>query len=259
METYNKAHNYEIANDKPNAIYYYHLSVLQGNDLALKKLEYLENDVIRYLQKYNNHELNIDFIELLSYWFGISPVVVIKNFDKPISSSSIYNNWTSIWFAKNAEQTQIDKDLRRFEPMYNKYKNYDPTYLYEYIGLIILYDQIPRNIYRNSPKAYETDSIAFTHASFLSSYIDYLPFHINIFIILAFSHQECLQSHKMCALFIEKIKEKFEKNYFEITNTLITLFQNHYDRIQLFGRIPERNKILNRQSTHQELVFMSSL
>ncbi len=259
METYNKARDYEIANDKPNAIYYYNLSILQGNDLGLKKLEYLEHNVLKYLKKYTNQEPNTDFIELLSYWFGTSPIVIVKKFTNQFSSSSISSNWTNVWFAKNAEQKKIDQDLKKFELMYDKYKDYEPTYLYEYVGLIILYDQIPRNIFRKTPKAYQTDSIAFTHANFLSKFIEHLPFHVNIFIVLAFCHQESLDAHKTCSSLIEKIKNKYSKNYFEITNTLIKIFQNHFDRIQLFGRIPERNAILNRPSTPEEKVYMLNL
>lgn len=259
MSTYDKARKYEINKDIANAIYYYHLAVLQGNDLGLKKLEYLENDIIRYLEKYNNRQINLDFVQLLCYWFNTKPNLIIRGFNKEFDSLSISSNWSHIWFAKNAEQTKIDENLKSFEELYDKYKNYDPTYLYEYVAMIILYDQIPRNIFRNTPKAYETDSIAFKYAKFLSNYMEYLPLHVNIFIILSFCHQESKDEHKRCVDLVQKIKDKYKRVNFEIVNTLYQIFQNHYDRIIMFGRIPERNNILNRQSTILEKVFMNNL
>lgn len=259
MSTYDKAHEYEIANNIPDAIYYYHLSVLQGNELGLKKLEYLENDPVRYLKKYHTDKINQDFINLICYWFDVKPIDVIRSFNKDIEPTTILSNWTNIWFAKNAEQTKIDKELKIFEKLYDKYKDYDPTYLYEYVAMIILYDQIPRNIFRKTPKAYETDHIAFKHAKFLSNYIDYMPFHVNIFIILSFCHQELKETHIECSKLIQIIKDKYVKKYFQIVNILSQIYQNHYDRILLFGRIPERNIILNRPSTEEEKVFINNL
>jgi len=50
--------------------------------------------------------------------------------------------------------------------------HFQPTNLLEKIGLIILYDQITRNIYRGSAKAYEHDSIARDIALELSHFND---------------------------------------------------------------------------------------
>jgi len=57
-------------------------------------------------------------------------------------------------FAKGETQQWIDK-----EKYHHHYKDYQPRYLYECIVMIVLYDQIPRNIFRNTRQAYETDHI----------------------------------------------------------------------------------------------------
>ncbi len=255
MSYFDKGKEYELNNDITNAKYYYNLAVLQGDSIGLKKLEYLDKDVIRYMKKYHSNPINTDFIHIINYWFGykFNGYKIIYDFCNEISSTKIQEYWINLWFAKN------DDELKMFEKYYDKYKSYDPTYLYEYIALIILYDQIPRNIFRNTPKAYETDNIAFKYASFLKDYIEFLPFHVCIFIILSYCHQESLDVHLTCKNMINIIKEKHISKYYNIFSTLYSLFENHYDRIKFFGRIPERNFILGRISTEKEIVYMKNL
>ncbi len=257
MEYYNIGQKKEINNQIDYAKFYYHLSVILGYDLGLKKLEYLENNVVKYLCKYHNKSFNEDFLHLIMYWFDIKVKNITTNFEKEMKPAHVSQCWINTWFAKNTNQIRVDNELKIFEEMYNKYKNYDPTYLYEYVALIILYDQIPRNIYRNTEKAYQTDSIAFKYAKFLSQFIDYLPLHVNIFVILSYCHQESVESHQECKLLIKKIVTKYSD--FEIIKSLESIFYNHYDRIMLFGRIPERNNILNRKSSEQENIYMNNL
>jgi len=259
MSYFNKGIEFETMNNKQEAIYYYNLAVLFGESLGLKKLEYLENDVIRYMKKYHNSEMNLDFINLLNYWFDFKFTGKVNHFYKEMDNKSIHEKWLSTWFAKNNEQIKIDNDLKQFEEFYEKYKNYDPTYLYEYVAMIILYDQLPRNIFRNTLKAYETDHIAFKYANMLAKYIDYLPFHISIFVILSHCHQENLDVHTKCKSLMDKLKTKYISSNNIIITTLYNLFNNHYDRVSLFGRIPERNNILSRKSTDKEIAYMKSL
>ena len=255
------AKEYETNKDITNAKFYYNLAILLGDTKSLKKLEYLDNDAIRYLKKYHSNPINTDFIHIINYWFGINfkNYSILDNFDKEMSPTIIHDKWLNIWFAKNDQQIKVDEELKMFEEYYDKYKNYDPTYLYEYIALIILYDQVPRNIFRNTPKAYETDNIAFKHASFLVDYIKYLPFHICIFIVLSHCHQESIDVHGKCKNILNVVKQKHLSIYHNIFTTLNALFENHYERIKIFGRIPERNSILGRISSEKEIVYMKNL
>ena len=41
--------------------------------------------------------------------------------------------------------------------------------------------------------------------------------------------------------------------------SLKQIARNHRDRVEAFGRIPERNKVLGRVSTEKELVFMRAV
>jgi uncharacterized protein (DUF924 family) len=260
MEYYTIAYNLEKENNE-NARYYYELAVLFEYNLALKHMEYLDKpNFISYLKKYNNSQTNSDFLEILSFWYNNMKIYKnTKALNVEMSSNELDELWTQIWFAKGETQTKVDNELKKFEYYYKKYKDYKPYYLYEYIALIILYDQIPRNIFRNSAKAYDTDNIAFNHAKYLIKFMEYIPYHLSIPIIMSYIHSESIEILNQTKDIIGNIQKKYYNNYNNIFSSLNGIFQNHYDRISLFGRIPERNKFLNRESTENELVYLQSI
>lgn len=57
---------------------------------------------------------------------------------------------------------------------------------------------------------------------------------------------------------MEFTKEKFY-NYNIVTSTLNNIFNNHNDRIMMFDRIPERNRILGRKSTDREITYLNAI
>ncbi len=260
MEFYDIAYKLEKENNE-NARYYYELAVLFEYKLALKHMEYLDKpNFISYLKKYNNSNINSDFLEIVSYWYNNMKIFKnTKQLNVEMSSNEMDELWTQIWFAKGVNQTKVDNELKKFEYYYKKYKDYKPYYLYEYIALIILYDQIPRNIFRNSAKAYETDNIAFNHAKYLMKFIEHIPFHLSIPIIISYIHSESSEILTDAKKIIEVVQKKYYNKYNNIFTSLNGIFQNHYDRISLFGRIPERNKFLDRLSTEKELVYLQSI
>ena len=52
---------------------------------------------------------------------------------------------------------ECDLDFKRFEYLLKDIENYKPDFLWQQLALIILLDQIPRNIYRGTPDAYKYD------------------------------------------------------------------------------------------------------
>ena len=177
---------------------------------------------------------------------------------KLLNSIDIYNQWTNVWFAKEEQQKKIDTYLLKYEPLIDKYKTYHPTNLIEAIALIILYDQIPRNIYRGTYKAYLYDHISnkLTH-NLLEKY-DNLPLNMKLTLIICLAHSENITDHYLIKEKLSSIK-KDKKCDYSIYQALYTITINHRDRIELFGRIPERNKILNRISTENELIYLNSI
>jgi len=202
-------------------------------------------------------DFNEDLIELLMFWFNQYKLTSIKSFYHDMGASKVNDLWTNIWFAKGETQQWMDTELEKYHHHYNTYKDYQPRYLYEYIAMIVLYDQIPRNIFRNTQQAYETDHIAFSLAQQLVEHMQYIPIQFNISIIMSFVHQESLQDLKKCRLLIDALENKYPQ--YNVLTNLNLIYKNHNDRIELFGRVPERNKFFNRPSTEQELIYLRNV
>jgi uncharacterized protein (DUF924 family) len=200
------------------------------------------------------YELNILF-----FWFGTKP---FQNFDP----DKLVGVWNNIWFVKGKEQANYDNILKkRFEEYFNveKYKpNYDNYY--SLMAHLILYDQISRNIFRGSYKAYEFDHLSQKIVEYiLDKYSPESMFKMNIQCIIQFMlcmcHTEDKDVHTKLGNFIKNFNECFERKYYKICKALSTIVDNHSTRIFMFGRLPERNIILGRKTTKQEKVFLDEL
>jgi uncharacterized protein (DUF924 family) len=196
---------------------------------------------------------DINLLELLNYWY-LSDQCISNN----LTSLDFCNIWLNKWFCKGNKQKIIDDYLKKYDNMIDKYVSYEPKNLFETIGIIILYDQITRNIYRKTAKAYLYDNIALKYAKLLLNDFDNLFFGFQLTITLCLIHSENINDLYIAKQLITKIKNNKYCDY-RLYNSLRSIFNNHYDRILLFGRIPERNKFLHRISTHNETVYLNNI
>ena len=112
---------------------------------------------------------------------------------------------------------------------------------------IIVLDQFSRNIFRDTPQAFEADSIALALAqeAISNGSLQQLPPQQTAFMLMPFMHSESLMIHQQAITLFEQYAP--DNLAFEI---------KHMDIIQQFGRYPHRNDILKRQSTADELAFL---
>jgi uncharacterized protein (DUF924 family) len=114
---------------------------------------------------------------------------------------------------------------------------------------IILLDQFSRNIYRGKPGAFANDLAALVLAqeAIRKGFHSKLETFKRSFIYMPFMHSESLIIHKKAVrLFNEPgLEDNFD---YEI---------KHKKIIERFGRYPHRNEILGRESTAEEIEFLS--
>ena len=118
------------------------------------------------------------------------------------------------------------------------------------LALILLLDQMTRNIYRNTPKAFSGDEIAC--ALSLRSLADgFLETEKNErkrqFFLMPMMHSEDLEIQKQSLPLFKTLTSENTYNY----------AIRHHDIIERFGRFPHRNHILNRPSSDEELAFLT--
>lgn len=114
---------------------------------------------------------------------------------------------------------------------------------------IIILDQFSRNMFRDTPKAFASDTLALVLAQeAISVKADKaLSPTLRSFLYMPFMHSESALIHVEA----EKLYKKngIEANYeFEL---------KHKNIIDKFGRYPHRNEILGRESTEEEIEFLT--
>jgi uncharacterized protein (DUF924 family) len=118
------------------------------------------------------------------------------------------------------------------------------------LGLVILLDQVSRNINRGSPLAFAADAKALilAKASVGKSFHRMLPPPLAMWLVMPFEHAEDIDAqHRAVALF--GTMGLHEMVYYA---------QLHLDIIARFGRFPHRNPVLGRKSTEAEIAFLQA-
>jgi uncharacterized protein (DUF924 family) len=114
---------------------------------------------------------------------------------------------------------------------------------------IIVLDQFSRNMYRGNKLAFATDPLALALAQEAVANGDDLKLSMEqrVFIYMPYMHSESKLIHSIAERIFHKNAPK--SNYeFELRHKTI---------IDRFGRYPHRNEILGRQSTKEELIFLT--
>ncbi len=112
---------------------------------------------------------------------------------------------------------------------------------------IVLYDQITRNIFRGTARAYRYDPRARALVQPLlppAVEFDTLPFCYKLTCCICLVHSENLTDHALIADHLLPNIRRDARCDPSLLDTLLGVCANHRDRVQLFGRIPERNKYL---------------
>jgi uncharacterized protein (DUF924 family) len=120
------------------------------------------------------------------------------------------------------------------------------------LAQVMLLDQVPRNIFRSTPRAFASDHLALAAANrALDRGFDRLvPDAWRLFFYLPFEHSELLADQQQgldLMLAIPPVPGRTGDG---------KMTRLHFEIIERFGRFPHRNAILGRESTVEELAFL---
>jgi uncharacterized protein (DUF924 family) len=117
------------------------------------------------------------------------------------------------------------------------------------LALVILLDQVPRNLFRGTPRSFATDALALATAELAvgRGYDEGLTPEERVFLYLPFEHCEDIAIQRRSV-------ELFRRNVGP--GMFLDYAQRHLDVVERFGRFPHRNQILGRRSTEEELEFL---
>jgi uncharacterized protein (DUF924 family) len=120
------------------------------------------------------------------------------------------------------------------------------------LALIIVRDQFPRNMFRDSLRAFESDGIALDGARRMTAmhWNERLNAHERQFAYLPFEHAEQLEAQKASMPYFDRLADACG------SQDLLEWSRKHYVIVERFGRFPHRNTVLGREPTPEEIEFL---
>ncbi len=117
------------------------------------------------------------------------------------------------------------------------------------LALVILLDQVSRNLYRGGPRAFATDAkaLAVTKRTIDKGLDGQLQQVERMFLYLPLEHCEELADQELCVRLAAQLDENPEWHDYAV---------RHRDIVARFGRFPHRNALLVRESTAEEEAFL---
>ena len=169
------------------------------------------------------------------------------------------DNVLGFWFGQHGKQDwffgspAFDDEIKiRFAGLIEAANSHSvDTFLVEgrtVLAAIILFDQFPRNLFRDSAKqfAFDAKALALAKASIDRGDDRTMSRDERLFLYLPFEHSEALSDQDRA---VELISALGDEAYTEFA-------EKHRDVIRRFGRFPHRNGMLGRTSTEAEVAFL---
>jgi uncharacterized protein (DUF924 family) len=185
---------------------------------------------------------------ILDFWFGTG------------DEAEIAKTRASLWWGKKQE---IDRMLAdRFGPTVElaasgalaSWMNAPRTAL----ALILLTDQMPRNIYRGTARAFASDPFALAacrHGLAIGQHRDLHPLE-RVFFYLPLEHSERMEDQETSVSLFSELFQQAPESRMELFRGYLGFALRHRRVIERFGRFPHRNAILGRESTEDERRFL---
>lgn len=189
--------------------------------------------------------------ELLSFWFGN-----IGSADLPTSDR------TNLWFGENevVKQQLMQSFSKEYEAAVSgDLEDWAKTPRGR-LALIILLDQFPRYIHRRSPEAFSFDPEAQKLCvEGLRDRMDQsLTLIERVFFYMPLVHAEDSQIQEKSIRLYQDLVSLSMSETTQIYQLFLAYAYAHFRVIKEFGRFPQRNKVLGRESTEAELAFLKN-
>jgi uncharacterized protein (DUF924 family) len=122
------------------------------------------------------------------------------------------------------------------------------------LALVLLLDQIPRNIFRGQSQAYATDAAARAAAdrALAKGFDRLVPLVWRPFFYMPFHHSENIDDQRRSRVLFEALPRNPDRGA-----SLRRYGLPYFEVIERFGRFPHRNAILGRESTTEEIAFLA--
>ena len=165
--------------------------------------------------------------EILSFWFGLSSEQWWKS--DPAVDENVRERFLTLWELKR----QLPADHFLEDPL-------------TALAGVILFDQFPRNMFRDHADQFSTDHLALAigKQAVERDFDEQLQPQERGFLYMPFEHSEVLADQKRSVQLFTALGDDY----------LLGYARKHHDVIERFGRFPHRNAILGRAPRPAEVV-----
>nr|WP_034335784.1 DUF924 family protein [Herbaspirillum sp. B39] len=189
---------------------------------------------------------------VLDFWFG-------PDWER-LPAHQVAERQKKLWWSKNPD---IDAECRtRFAPLVqqaaaNQLDDWTESPR-SMLALILLLDQMPRNIYRDTAQAFAHDELArqCSHLALAMGLDADLPPLARVFLYLPLEHAEDLDDQEYVVQLMGALAKAASAEDKATFDGYADYARRHHAVIARFGRFPHRNRILARESTPEEVDFL---
>jgi uncharacterized protein (DUF924 family) len=181
--------------------------------------------------------------EVLEFWFGRE-------------GDPEYGQFRNEWFRKDPE---FDATVtKKFADLYEEAAAGELDDWRETaescLALVIVLDQFPRNMFRGDGRAHAEDGRALGASKYAVEHaLDReLPAFQRMFLYMPFMHSESVEDQRRSVELFERLSGE------EGAPDVVSYAVAHKDIVERFGRFPHRNGILGRETTPEEVVFLTT-
>jgi uncharacterized protein (DUF924 family) len=164
--------------------------------------------------------------DVLAYWFGLDP---------------------ARWWTADPE---LDAEIaERFEELWGAERHRVPEEFLatpdDALAAVILFDQVPRHLFRGHAESFATDPLALAVAkgAIDKGLDEQLSGNRRAFLYMPFQHSELLDDQERSLLLFTALGDADMLRYAKL----------HHDVIARFGRFPHRNRMLGRAPRPDEV------
>lgn len=175
------------------------------------------------------------------------------------SHDAVTADWAAalldFWFNQLGEQgwwshdPALDRQCRaRFRDLWEEKRGLPPEKFLERadeaLAAVLLFDQLPRNMFRGSANAFATDALArdVARGAIAQGYDIQIGGAGRLFFYMPFQHSEALEDQKLSLSLYEGAGDAPSLDF----------ARQHHATIARFGRFPHRNALLGRETLPEE-------
>ena len=188
---------------------------------------------------------------ILDFWFGS-----LK------SATDLAQDKYVMWFVNGADYDDVIRE--NFLPVYRQacegqldsWRQSPRTLL----ALIILLDQFSRHIYRNKAQSFAQDKkiVDIVQQGIKDKLDQSLYFIERKFFYMPLMHAEDIVTQELAVSMFTKLRDEVPDELKQVFSKSLSFAESHHYVISQFGRFPELNQMLDRESTHSEIEFLAT-